>query len=217
MQTIMQSATAVKYAVVLAFSTLPVAGVQAATIIGNQTDVEVTAFDALTGLGLTLSPFGAATIDATGAFPVATFAITGGTVDDMTGEAMILHEGSGLIFTDGLVTVTYSNFVIDTATSILSSTVSTDGGTPGTIDLFTFDDMLNLFLTDAAAGGLTTAFGAPDLGGTQFGVATVDLALAGPVPEPGSWMMMIGGFGLVGGAIRYRRRQSKPLAGSALA
>lgn len=212
MQKIMQSATAIKYAVVLGLGALPVAGVQAATIIGNQTDVEVTAFDALTGLGLTLSPFGTATIDTTGALPVATFAITGGTVDDGTGEAMILHDGSGLTFTDGAVTVTYSNFVIDTATSILSSTVSTDGGTPGTINLFTFDDSLNLFLTDAAAGGLTTAFGAPDLGGVQFGTATVDLAVAGPVPEPGTWMMMIAGFGLVGGAMRYRRRQPKMLA-----
>ncbi|MEL6874154.1 MAG: hypothetical protein AAGM33_01635, partial [Pseudomonadota bacterium] len=77
MQKIMQSATAIKYAVVLGLGTLPVAGVQAATIIGNQTDVEVTAFDALTGLGLTLSPFGTATIDTGGALPVASFAITG--------------------------------------------------------------------------------------------------------------------------------------------
>ncbi|MEO0441195.1 MAG: PEPxxWA-CTERM sorting domain-containing protein [Pseudomonadota bacterium] len=212
MQKIMQSATAFKCAVVLALGALPVAGVQAATIIGNQTDVEVTAFDALTGLGLTLTPFGTAMIDTGGALPVATFAITGGTVDDGTGDAMILHAGSGLTFSAGGMSVTYSDFVIDTATSILSSTVTMNGGTPGTIDLFTFDDSLNLFLTDAAAGGLTTVFGAPDLGGEQFGVATVDLAVAGAVPEAGTWMMMIGGFGLVGGALRYRRRQSKALS-----
>lgn len=29
------------------------------------------------------------------------------------------------------------------------------------------------------------------------------------VPEPASWAMMIGGFALVGGAMRYRRRSSK--------
>ncbi|SIN97070.1 PEP-CTERM protein-sorting domain-containing protein [Parasphingorhabdus marina DSM 22363] len=212
MQKIMQSATAFKYAVVLGLGTLPMAGVQAATIIGNQTDVEVTAFDALTGLGLTLTPFGTAMIDTGGALPVATFAITGGTVDDGTGDAVILHEGSGLTFTAGAMSVTYSDFVIDTATSVLSSTVTMNGSMPGTIDLFTFDADLNLFLTDAAAGGLTTVFGAPDLGGTQFGVANVDLAVTGAVPEPGSWMMMIGGFALVGGALRHRRRQSRALA-----
>lgn len=208
MRKYMHAATAMKCAVVIGLSTVPIAGAQAATIIGNQTDVEVTAFDALTGLGLTLSPFGTATIDATGALPVATFAITGGTVDDMTGDAMILHEGSGLTFTAGAISVTYSDFVIDTATSMLTSTVTTMGGTPGTIDLFTIDDSMNLFLTDAAAGGLTTAFGAPNLAGTQFGTATIDLAVTDPgaVPEPGTWMMMILGFGLVGGAMRHRRR-----------
>ena len=35
-----------------------------------------------------------------------------------------------------------------------------------------------------------------------------DLAFA-PVPEPATWAMMIGGFGLVGGAMRRRRVQGK--------
>jgi hypothetical protein len=34
------------------------------------------------------------------------------------------------------------------------------------------------------------------------------LALAGGVPEPGTWALMILGFGLVGGALRRRQRQS---------
>ncbi|MBK6491333.1 MAG: PEP-CTERM sorting domain-containing protein [Sphingomonadales bacterium] len=29
------------------------------------------------------------------------------------------------------------------------------------------------------------------------------------VPEPSSWAMMIGGFGLVGGAMRKRRRRTQ--------
>ena len=41
------------------------------------------------------------------------------------------------------------------------------------------------------------AFATPDPGGP-----------AGPVPEPASWAMMIGGFGLAGGALRYRRRRT---------
>lgn len=35
-----------------------------------------------------------------------------------------------------------------------------------------------------------------------------------PVPEPATWAMMIGGFGMVGGAMRYRRRKT-PLTFSA--
>lgn len=36
------------------------------------------------------------------------------------------------------------------------------------------------------------------------------LAISSAVPEPSSWAMMIGGFGMMGGAMRYRRR--KPVA-----
>lgn len=32
--------------------------------------------------------------------------------------------------------------------------------------------------------------------------------VAAPVPEPTTWAMMIGGFGAVGGAMRYRRRKT---------
>jgi hypothetical protein len=39
----------------------------------------------------------------------------------------------------------------------------------------------------------------------------------GPVPEPATWAMMVGGFGLVGGAMRRRQRTLMPLdAGSGL-
>ncbi len=33
------------------------------------------------------------------------------------------------------------------------------------------------------------------------------IGVAGAVPEPATWLMMIFGFGLVGGAMRYRQRQ----------
>jgi PEP-CTERM motif len=31
----------------------------------------------------------------------------------------------------------------------------------------------------------------------------------GAVPEPATWAMMIGGFGMIGGALRYRRRRTR--------
>lgn len=43
-----------------------------------------------------------------------------------------------------------------------------------------------------------------------FAGATV--AIGGAVPEPTSWAMMLGGFGLVGGAMRSRRRQAVSFA-----
>lgn len=50
-------------------------------------------------------------------------------------------------------------------------------------------------------------------GATQVGTGTLDARatafatanLAGAVPEPASWALMIGGFGMVGGALRRRK------------
>ncbi|MEM8918026.1 MAG: PEPxxWA-CTERM sorting domain-containing protein [Pseudomonadota bacterium] len=44
--------------------------------------------------------------------------------------------------------------------------------------------------------------------GNSFTSVVIDYASASPTPEPGSWAMMIGGFGLIGGAMRRRRRNS---------
>lgn len=44
--------------------------------------------------------------------------------------------------------------------------------------------------------------------GNSFTSVAIDYASASPTPEPASWAMMIGGFGLVGGAMRRRRKNS---------
>lgn len=63
----------------------------------------------------------------------------------------------------------------------------------------------------------------PTLGGTfnsQFGsqpansfdalnARTYSISAVAAVPEPATWAMMMGGFGIVGGAMRYRRRETK--------
>jgi len=33
-----------------------------------------------------------------------------------------------------------------------------------------------------------------------------------PAPEPASWAMMLGGFGMIGGALRARRKSAIPFA-----
>jgi len=38
------------------------------------------------------------------------------------------------------------------------------------------------------------------------------VAIGGSIPEPASWAMMLGGFGLAGGAMRHGRRQAVSFA-----
>ncbi len=56
--------------------------------------------------------------------------------------------------------------------------------------------------------GGTFLYYAPDNSNYSFAALTgetLNITLAGGVPEPASWAMMIAGFGMVGGALRRRR------------
>lgn len=59
------------------------------------------------------------------------------------------------------------------------------------------------FYFDPTNAGSTT-FALQDGGNDNIGVVIDNLALSvgGPVPEPGTWMMMLAGFGLIGFAVR---------------
>jgi hypothetical protein len=46
-------------------------------------------------------------------------------------------------------------------------------------------------------------------GGTPFGTLTVSLANQGAVPEPGTWMLMILGFGAIGASMRRGKSQTR--------
>lgn len=165
----------------------------AAEITGNETRVELTSATTLTGLGLSIQPVGIGAIDAVG--PTAIFPITGGTVDDMSGAALIEHDGSGLTLSAGTTSLLLLNFLIDTAQSKIigdAVTIADDGtgmleaAALNDIDLFTLDGSLNLFLTGAAAGAIETLFGVPGLTGFEIGTASVDIAA---VPVPGAvWL-----------------------------
>ncbi|MEP6785513.1 MAG: PEPxxWA-CTERM sorting domain-containing protein [Sphingomonadales bacterium] len=75
-----------------------------------------------------------------------------------------------------------------------------------TVKDFDFGSGGNLFLdTDNNIGTMnvrTSAFQYPHNWGLVTGFNE-----AGAVPEPATWAMMIGGFGMIGGAMRARRRQ----------
>ena len=116
-------------------------------------------------------------------------------------------------------------FVIDTSRDILAQ-LNNNGGVLTTVGALGFDlgnntsfdidpndvgfvqDGRNLFSLNLATGGLTS------LGQTQtalFGIS----AFRGAVPEPGTWAMMLIGFGAMGVSLRRRRSSNKQFAQAA--
>lgn len=178
----------------------------AAEVIGGTTDVTLTAAPTLAGLGLSAAPTGSATVmtDVSG-IPTFTFPITGGTIDGM--NALLYHDGSGILFTAGSSSLAIGNFVVDTAAALVSGSATANGGATATgVPLFTLGSGLSLSLTSQAAGAFTTVFGAPDLTGVTVGSARVNPVVA-PVPELATWSLMITGFGFCGMALRRSRRR----------
>jgi PEP-CTERM motif len=61
-----------------------------------------------------------------------------------------------------------------------------------------------------SANGIGILFGPESY---NVGIDNIDFTVGdgtpGPVPEPSTWAMMIGGFGMIGGALRYRRRRTR--------
>ena len=64
----------------------------------------------------------------------------------------------------------------------------------GKFEGVTLDDMGNIYLVSDDGDGPNQSY-------------LVKLAFTGAVPEPASWAMMVGGFGLIGGTMRRRRRK----------
>lgn len=64
-----------------------------------------------------------------------------------------------------------------------------------------FGPLLNVSFRGVDANGAT---GQPFLA-----AITLDNVRTGAVPEPATWMMMLFGFGVIGGAMRYRRRSTR--------
>ena len=143
-------------------------------IAGVETKVTVTA--PLGALGLSGAPFGTATADVSGANPVFTFPITGGTIDSHTDTALIEHQGSGVTLSalaDSTKSATVGNFLINTGTGTVSGGIIDAGTGMEVASGVTFFDIassgdprgVELLISTALAGALTDVFGAPDLEG----------------------------------------------------
>jgi len=89
-----------------------------------------------------------------------------------------------------------------------------DGGALTTLASFTGENGANPFgsLTFDAAGNLygTTTGGGSNGNGTVFRLSDTGFVVptVAAVPEPGTWGLMLVGFGLMGGAMRTRRRNT---------
>ena len=89
------------------------------------------------------------------------------------------------------------------------------GGTPTLVSFAngesTKDNMgweLRNFGFTATSTNTTLRFSAdPATSGANFGLG-LDNVMIAAVPEPGTWMMMLLGFGLIGGALRSRKKQN---------
>lgn len=111
---------------------------------------------------------------------------------------------------------------VNNGTSGSTTEVGRSSGPGGVLitDFFGFDTTGNglvgtensatyIFRTNATTFG-TGTFGISN-GSAQGGTAFQPIGIAAVIPEPGTWFMMIAGFGLVGGALRGARRPAKPV------
>jgi len=175
---------------------------RADSITGGDTSVALnpSTVTALTGLGLTLSPLGAATLNAPTL--TITFPITGGTIG--ASGAIIQHDGSGFALSNGTTTVDLENFVIDTSTLLLSGKVVAGTTVIPSLNLFDIGAGDALTLDSAAGGALAGVFGIPNLTGAPIGTATVSPQVA--TPEPSAFGLTLAG--LAAAALLTLRRRS---------
>ena len=184
-------------------------------VIDGFTAVSLTSAPVLVGAGLSVAGLGSALISpGSGGIPVAYFPITGGEIDTETFGGTIEHEGSGLALSNSTTTVELENFLINTLSGTLFGDVTVGSTTLLDVALFSIGASGNaaypfaLTLTAGAAGTSTSFLGAPDLTGAQIGIASTT-PVTSAVPEVSTYLMMLGGIGLLG-LVGRRRLAREP-------
>jgi hypothetical protein len=151
-------------------------------LVGGETSVTLTVAPALQSLNINVSPLGAGMIDVSSADPVAQFPITGGTLGPDAGEAVILHQASGLKLSDLGSSVELGDFLIDTQNHVVDANVSANDLLVGNVAVFDLGQDGTLRLTSDAAGLLDNAFGTSALSAGQ----SIGFAAPSPIALPNS-------------------------------
>lgn len=107
------------------------------------------------------------------------------------------------IFQYGPITLSSQSISFFT-TALSGGLLIGDGTAEGT--LLAFDGPQLYFGTEAEPEFQTGSFTLIDAASRSPISLTISTVSA--IPEPASWTMMLGGFGMIGGAVRYRRRKA---------
>ena len=207
-------ATAVALAApLLPASALAATEVRPLPVIGGVTSIKLTSAATFAAGGVTIGVSGS-TLFSPGSdgAPLVYFPITGGSLDTASPGTFgqIEHQGTGLSFSMGAATLSFSDFVIDTVGLQISAVLASAGNASAVIPLFTFSGSGNaaapllLALTASAAGAFTSVLGAPDLTGFNVGLAN-SVPITAAVPEPATLTAMLGGLGLLAWRVGRRR------------
>ena len=151
-------------------------------IIGGQTAVTLTSAPALQSLGVTVTPLGSASLNASGTTPIADFRITGGTEGPGAGNDVILHQGSGLELSDSNGSLDIRDLLIDTHNGVVDANVTVNGQSAGNLAVFDIgSDGTSLTLTAAAAGVVDQVLGTSAITSSTV----IGTAAPSPVALPG--------------------------------
>ena len=189
-------------------------------VINGATQLNVTSFGTLTGLGVTVAPGGTAqVVDLTPILPspIVFYDVT--SVDLDPASTRIFHVGSVLDLST-TETVSLSDFVINASTGFVLADVNAPSGSLMGAPVFAINkacsvsdpclgldgtatiDGLELTLTAAAAGVLSDNLGIIDLTDAIVAVANSSFT---PIPEPGTGLLALTGLMLLGMDARRRR------------
>lgn len=145
-------------------------------LVGGETLVTLTSAPVLDTLGIDVGLLGTATLDASGAFPVAQFDVTGGTAGPGS-DAVLLHQGSGLTLSNESGSLGFEDFIIDTQNLAVYANVSVYGNLSGNIAVFDIGEGAALTLTPFVAELANAVFG------TTAITPEVVIGSAAPMPE----------------------------------
>ncbi len=170
-------------------------------VIGGDTKVTLTSANTLQSLGVTVTPLGSASVDASGPSPVADFPITGGTKGPGS-SLVILHQGSGLELADSVGKLDLEDFRIDTRNGLVDANVLVNGQSAGNVAVFDIGaDGTTLTLTPTAAGVVDETLGTT--------AVTSDVVIGTATPSP-----ITGLFGFDWQSLRFiHTADTQPIVG----